>query len=247
VVFHGRIDGAEALVMSQCPGRPWPEVADRLDGEHRYGVRAAVGRELAALHRIAGPGFGYPARPLAATWREAFVGMLAALLDDAVHCGVSLPRDAGAIAALVDRVSPVLDEVQTPALVHFDLWDGNILVDVDGPGEPRLGGLIDAERAFWGDPIAELVSLRLLGDIEPDPGLRAGYEEGGGRLVLDEAARLRLALYRLYLYLIMWVEVVPRGYGEGRVAWLREMVLAPAEAILDALDRATSPIRRSGA
>ena len=52
-------------------------------------------------------------------------------------------------------------------LVHFDLWDGNILVESDPAGH-RIGALIDAERAFWGDPLAEFVSLALFGDIERD-------------------------------------------------------------------------------
>jgi Ser/Thr protein kinase RdoA (MazF antagonist) len=238
VLHYGQSNGREVLVLTLCPGRPWPEVADRLDRGAHSALRAAVGRELAALHRITGPGYGYPARPLAPTWRLAFTGMLEAVLDDARRFEVPLPGGTDRVAAAVERVSPVLDEVTTPALVHFDLWDGNILVDrPDHGAPPRLGGLIDAERAFWGDPVAELVSLRLFGDLEPDAGLLSGYHGAGGRLVLDGSVRLRLLLYRLYLYLIMWVEAVPRRSDAGRVAWLRAAVLAPAAAILDTLER----------
>lgn len=235
-LYQGTVSGTEALVMSLCPGRPWPEVATELRVEHRRSLRTAVGHELARLHTITGPGFGYPARPLAPTWREAFTGMFTALLDDAKRFGVTLPRPAADIAAAIDRAGPVLDTVDTPALVHFDLWDGNILVDSADPEAPMLGGLIDAERAFWGDPLAELTSLWLFGDIDPDDGLLAGYRAAGGRLELDQPARLRLALYRLYLYLIMWVEVAPRSYGESRISWLRDAVLRPMHAILDRLD-----------
>jgi fructosamine-3-kinase len=234
-LYHGRVDEIEALVLSTCPGRPWPEMTDQLDDDQRRAIRRQVGRELAALHSITGPGYGYPASPLAASWRAAFTNMMAAVLDDAARFGVLLPRSQTQVAAIVERVSPVLDGVATPALVHFDLWDGNILVDIREDG-PRLGGLIDAERAFWGDPIAELVSLRLLGDIEPDESLLAGYREAGGQVVLDRSARTRLTLYRLYLYLIMWVEVVPRSFDEGRIAWLRRSVFGPIAAMLDALE-----------
>jgi len=228
-LYHGTVDGTEALVLSLCPGQPWPSV--ELSAEQRRALRAAVGQEIAGLHTITGPGFGYPARPLATSWREAFTGMVDALLDDAQHFGVALPRPAAAIAAAVDRAGPALDTVDTPALVHFDLWDGNILVTP----ERRLGGLIDAERAFWGDPAAELVSLCLLGDVDDEDGLLAGYRAAGGRLDLDEATRLRLRVYRLYLYLIMWVEVAPRGYDESRISWLRNAVLGPAIEIVDDL------------
>ena len=32
-------------------------------------------------------------------------------------------------------------------------------------------------------------------------------------MTFDVAARQRLSLYRAYLYLIMWVETAPRGFG----------------------------------
>ena len=237
-LHYGQCDGRDALVLSVCPGRPWPELADKLDRGMRAALRAEVGRELAALHRITGPGYGYPARPLSPTWRLAFLGMIGAVLDDARRFNTPLPGGTDRVAALVDRASPVLDEVTAPALVHFDLWDGNILVDrVDDGSLPRLGGLIDAERAFWGDPIAEVASLRLFGDIEPDAALLEGYRGAGGRLVLDESVRLRLLLYRLYLYLIMWVETVPRRSDASRIAWLRTAVLAPLATMLDTLER----------
>jgi fructosamine-3-kinase len=234
-LYHGHVDGIEALVQSVCPGQPWPEVAQRLDDEQRRRLRRQVGRELAALHAISGPGYGYPARPLAPTWREAFIDMMAILLADATRFEVALPRDPAAVAAVVEQVSAVLDDVNRPALVHFDLWDGNILVDV--ADEPRLGGLIDAERTFWGDPLAEVASLRLFGEIEPDEALLTGYREAGGHLELDSSARLRLTLYRLYLYLIMWIEQVSRGFDEDRIGWLRRTVLGPIATMLESLER----------
>jgi hypothetical protein len=98
-----------------------------------------------------------------------------------------------------------------------------------------LGGLIDAERCFWGDPIAEFASLRVFGDVAADEALLAGYHGAGGSLVFDEPVRLRLDIYRLYLYLIMWVESVPRAFDVDRVDWLRTAVLAPIATILASL------------
>lgn len=126
----------------------------------------------------------------------------------------------------------MLDEVQTPVLVHFDLWDGNILVDA-GQGAPRVGGLIDAERAFWGDPLAEFVSLALFADIEDDAAFLRGYRAAGATVTFDAAARLRLSLYRVYLYLIMWVEAVPRKSSAARRDRLRQLVLGPLTRTFD--------------
>ena len=112
-----------------------------------------------------------------------------------------------------------LGAVATPVLVHFDLWDGNVFIDRHRP-DPVVTGFIDHERALWGDPAADLVSLALLGDIGEDADFLAGYAEGGGPVVLDEATRYRLHLYRAHLALVMMVEAVPRGSaGPGRAAW----------------------------
>jgi aminoglycoside phosphotransferase (APT) family kinase protein len=223
------------LVMTECPGRPWHTLSPKLDDQERDALRAELGRQVAVLHTITGSEFGYPAcsvGPLRPTWRAAFLDMIDAVLTDAVQHAVALPRPAAEVRDLFQAQAPVLDQVRTPVLVHFDLWDGNILVDRDGDA-PRIGGLIDAERSFWGDPLAEFVSLALFGDIEQDTAFLRGYRAAGGTAIFDDAARLRLSMYRAYLYLIMWVEAVPRKYVDAaRVAWLREWVLKPLTAIL---------------
>jgi len=223
------------LVMTECPGTPWSLLAASPNGQEMRDLRTELGRQVGLLHSITGAGFGYPSRalgPLRETWREAFLGMVDAVLADAETFMVPLPRPAGEIRDLFAAHAPVLDEVTTPVLVHFDLWDGNILVD-SGASGPRIGALIDAERAFWGDPLAEFVSLALFGDIETDMAFLDGYRSAGGAVTFGPATRLRLALYRSYLYLIMWVEVAPREYDEKRRAWLVDKVLLPLTATLN--------------
>lgn len=104
-------------------------------------------------------------------------------------------------------------------------------------GTPRIGGLIDGERMFWGDPLADFVSLALLGDIEDDTDFLTGYRKAGGRADFDTAARRRLALYRSYLYLIMLIETVPRAVGDDDVAWTRKVVAPQLVAALDDIGR----------
>jgi fructosamine-3-kinase len=225
-------EAAGHLVMTECPGSPWPQLTPPPDGEERDELRAEIGRQVARLHTITGTGFGYPSLavgPLRESWRAAFGDMVDAVLADAVRYDVALPLPAAEIAGLFAEHSTVLDEVAAPVLVHFDLWDGNVLVE-RGPSGLRIGGLIDAERAFWGDPLAEFVSLALFGDIERDAAFLRGYCSAGGTVTFDAGARQRLALYRAYLYLIMWVEAVPRGSGPDGVEWLREKVLLPLTA-----------------
>jgi aminoglycoside phosphotransferase (APT) family kinase protein len=233
------VDGADAaggyLVMTECPGSPWPELAPPPRGAERDELRAELGGQVARLHTITGPGFGYPSGavgPLRDTWREGFLDMVNAVLADAETFAVTLPRPIADVKEWFDARASVLDTVTTPALVHFDLWDGNILVEMTGAGH-RVGALIDAERAFWGDPLADFNSLALFGDIEQDPAFLRGYRAGGGTVTFDFAARQRLSLYRTYLNLIMWVEAVPRQAGQERLGWLRGRVFEPLIAAFD--------------
>jgi aminoglycoside phosphotransferase (APT) family kinase protein len=68
------------LLMTEVPGRPWPAVAGRIGDRQRPRLRRELGRIVAGLHAITGSEFGYPARPLAASWPAAFGGMLDAIM-----------------------------------------------------------------------------------------------------------------------------------------------------------------------
>ncbi|WP_371101905.1 phosphotransferase family protein [Streptomyces sp. PU_AKi4] len=222
------------LLMTACPGESWTR-AEPAGGE-RAALRTELGRQVARLHRVTGPGFGYPSGalgPLAPDWRTAFTAMTDAVLADARDYGARLPRPVDEVAAVIRTAAGALDEVTVPVLVHFDLWPGNILVERPAAGEARIGGLVDGERMFWGDPLADFVSLALLGDIRTDGAFLAGYGEAGGRAVFDAAARVRLALYRAYLYLIMLTETVPRASGDEHERWLRAAVAPELEAALE--------------
>ncbi|WP_037671279.1 phosphotransferase family protein [Streptomyces griseus] len=232
------LDG-QHLLMTMCPGAPWD---DSVTATERIVLRGELGRQVARLHEITGPAFGYPSGalgPLAPDWRTAFTTMFDAVLDDARRYRAPLPRPADEVARTAERAYDALDEVTVPRLVHFDLWRGNILVDRTA-GEARIGGLIDGERMFWGDPLADFVSLALLGDITADEAFLAGYREAGGRAEFDRPVRLRLALYRAYLYLIMISETVPRAAGADHITWVGDVVAPELVAALTEIESSTA-------
>lgn len=236
VVAVGEEADVPHLLMTACPGEPWD---DSVTEPERSVLRRELGRQLARLHTVTGPGYGYPSGalgPLAPDWRTAVTGMIEAVLDDARYYLARLPRSVDQITYMVEAAYPALDEVAVPALVHFDLWDGNILVDRPDGGEARIGGLIDGERMFWGDPLADFVSLALLGNIQKDEAFLAGYREAGGRAEFDTPARLRLALYRAYLYLIMLVETNPRAVDVEHERWVQAVVAPELVIALDEIE-----------
>lgn len=214
--FERRLVPSNWLLVTKLPGASLHAERRRLARDDRARVRRELGRATARIGSVRGERFGYPAAgtaTAASSWRASFAAMLGILLDDAEHYAVKLPRPRRAIEALVAAHEPALAAVAEPRLVHFDLWDGNVLVE-RRPGGARLAGIVDGERAFWGDPLAEFASLALFGEIEDDAALLAGWAEQSGRpAVFTREERTRISLAQLYLYLIMWIELAPRGVG----------------------------------
>jgi Predicted aminoglycoside phosphotransferase len=214
--------GGDYLILSALDGTPWNQ-AIIPDSDHQV-LRRELGAYLARLHTIPGDGvYGYPnARLTARTWREAFLMMAGALLDDAVRYATPLPMSLLEIARIIHTNAAALDEVTSPALVHFDLWPGNVFLTFPG-GRPRIQALIDHERAFWGDPLADFVSPTIFDRLRADDPLLIGYRGAGGRVELTHETLVRDALYRFYLYLILLVENGPRQYPEEEYARVRDL------------------------
>ncbi|SNX62647.1 fructosamine-3-kinase [Streptomyces sp. TLI_55] len=216
----------EFLMVSLLDGTPWDKVATTLSPAATGTLRRELGAVTARLNTLVSEDgrFGYPAARSglsAPDWRTAFTAMVDALLEDAAHWNSELPEEPDTIRKLVAEGGYALDEVTEPRLVHFDLWPGNVFVN--GGDHLRITGVIDHERAFWGDPAAELISLAFGGDVTPDSDVVTGYVEAGGTLDFTSALRHRLALYQLYLGLILVVEDGPRATDDTEhVAWTRE-------------------------
>jgi aminoglycoside phosphotransferase (APT) family kinase protein len=217
--FDREVIGSDIAFLSTIEGVSLYSVRETLPAPVLASLRAEVAAATVPLHGITGSAYGYPlrgSRTWQATWRGAFGAMVDDLLADATRLGSDLPAPPERIGDLMRRHADVLDDVDRPALVHFDLWDGNVFASPDPSGGTRawrLRGFIDGERAFYGDPVAELCSLALFRDIEPE--ILSGYAGAGGTAWrLDASGQRRLDLYTTYLYLIMAIEGATRGWDD---------------------------------
>lgn len=62
--------------------------------------------------------------------------------------------DVREVVAVAGRRRTVLDEIDEPRLLHGDLWVPNVMLALDTP-EPTITGVLDHDRASWGDPAAD--------------------------------------------------------------------------------------------
>jgi len=211
---HRFVEG-DACFSRLVEGETWWRLRRRMPRREVARLRGELGSAVAELHTVTGPSFGYPqpgAQASAPSWREAFTAMVDNILADARRWKVRLPVDAESVRRALARHAHLLDACGQPVLVHFDLWAGNVLLGA-GPQGRRISGIVDGERMFFGDPVAEFASLALFGDIEDDRAFLAAYDLGRGTpLVFDDGLRRRLSLYKAYLYLIMVTEAAPRRY-----------------------------------
>jgi aminoglycoside phosphotransferase (APT) family kinase protein len=231
VLHYGTDDSVfdgEWLFTSLLPGTSLPEWQHEHPGADVAPVRRELGAAIARLHTVHGPRFGYSGqRPHGSTWSAAFLAIVDSLLADAASWDVELPSSPQQVRELVISNADALDLVDRPTLVHFDLWDGNVLASVDASGGTRLTGLVDGERYLFGDALMDFVSPVLFRRIEDEPEhpfLRGYADATGTRLTLDAPTRRRLALYRMHLYLLMTVEMPSRGITNRTDPGRRELL-----------------------
>jgi aminoglycoside phosphotransferase (APT) family kinase protein len=231
VVVASHLDGVPLTTLEQDGRLPEPVLAH---------LEPQLGALMAALHAITGERFGYPDAAtglVGPTWPEAFERMVGALLADAARWGTDVP--AREIRAALVRHRGALAEVRRPALVHTDLWPGNLFVD---PGTLELTGVIDPERALWGDPLLELAGADQMGRGPVPARLLAGYAGAGGDLAPGTpSGAARLLLYRMWIALVMVTEMAPRGYAGAAAQAHGATCAGNLRAALDALARHPHP------
>jgi aminoglycoside phosphotransferase (APT) family kinase protein len=214
------------FLMSFVPGVSLHKLRPQLTADEQHAIDRQTGDYLQQINAIAGPRFGYVAQPAShrATWRETFAAMLEQVLQDGRDAAVTLPIDYDELAAQLQPVYGALDAVTQPVLVHWDLWDGNIFVD---PATKTITGLIDFERALWGDPLMEVN----FGAFGVNPALVEGY---GVDLLVSPNAQIRRTLYNIYLWLIMLIECTYRQYETADQAnWVRPKLIADLQRLTE--------------
>lgn len=163
------------------------------DGVFSPRAWADLGAQLRRLHDVSGEQYGWPVDFAIGSveisnrqtgdwpdfWIEERLVATAALLDRPWR-----ERVGGAI----DRVRALIPEAPRQALLHGDLWTGNVLVEGG-----RVAALIDP-ACYYGDREVDLAMLTLF--AEPPPDFWASYG------ALDPGADERRPAYQLFTALL---------------------------------------------
>lgn len=193
---HTLID-RDFILMEQLPGRPLTEMGH----VNINRVLGQLGDYLAQVHRLHATQYGYlgPHHPMPPqnNWVDAFAIMWGKLIADVVAVGYYNEEEATFMRRLLDHYLMMFDQPVASCLLHMDVWQQNILVDDEGV----ITGLVDWDRALWGDPEIEFAVLDYCGISGP------AFWEGYGR-ERDQSREIAIRqtfylLYELQKYIVI--------------------------------------------
>ncbi len=185
---HTLID-RDYMLMERLPGRPLTMM-----GQVNYAhVLWQVGSCLSQVHALHAAQYGYlgahrPMEPQR-NWVDAFAVMWHKMIDDIAGIGFYDNKESRSMRRLLDHYLSLFDRSVPACLLHMDVWHQNILVDAEG----TVTGLLDWDRALWGDPEIEFAVLDYCGISEP-----AFWEGYGVSRDTSPEAQVRQIFYLLY-------------------------------------------------
>lgn len=196
IAATGTVRVPHVVAVDECDGFAFL-VLEWLDlGTLTPSTEAALGQQLARLHRSSGPHFGWAGdnwlggSPQINTpdshWANFFATRrLSVHLQAVEQRGDHELADLG--AALIERLPEILAEhAPQPSLVHGDLWSGNAAASDQTP-------VIFDPAAHWADRETDLAMTRLFGGF--GEAFYAAYES---EWPLTAGSERRMLLYQLY-------------------------------------------------
>jgi len=189
-------------------GETMHTVTPKISKSNMDKIKKELGVYFTQLHQIKGDYYGYfttDSKFQFSTWKDAFLNMFDMILKDGKNRNIQLPYER--YHKVLQEKSCYLEEVTTPVLVDYDMWPGNIFVKKVGE-EYEIEGILDFERAFWGDAFADFpTAFVTTDDIRKEKVFLDSYLQASiDRKVYTKEDDIRFQLYRLYIFTIMAVE-----------------------------------------
>jgi aminoglycoside phosphotransferase (APT) family kinase protein len=161
---HQMID-RDFMFQTFLEGERWSEIED-LCSEQELELWRQCGKITRSIHQTQGDHFGFPFPGMRfAKWSQTVIHCFEKINQSLIFHEIN-NNDFLNILELLKTNASLLDKDQTPQLLHGDLWTFNLLVDRSQKNV--IVGVIDVDRAWWGDPRADWI-IFLLSIRKPKP------------------------------------------------------------------------------
>jgi aminoglycoside phosphotransferase (APT) family kinase protein len=195
LVRSGELAGVPYVLMTRLPGVRWADRRAALPTRWSRPLHRDVGRWLRRLHAVSPAGLptGLGSLLPGGPWWLTAGAAAEARGTDLIERYHQLGRPAEVahgVRRLLEQHASALDGSGPPVLCHNDWVDSNLLVEPTG--EPRPLGVVDLERASWGDPMADLAQTWRHAAFHDQAAATELVEAYG---VGDEAERNRMAVH----------------------------------------------------
>lgn len=162
----------EYIVTSYIEGIPLEDA--QLSGTGLQVVIRSVGKYCRRIHSITGDGFGWFGMRndggLAETWHGFLWEFFEEISSRSERFGVTPRKHIRKLENILSQNPSLFPDPHPIALLHNDLHSGNVLVRKVGEVF-KVSALIDADRAFFGDPDFEFGTS----ELTEETGFRIGY------------------------------------------------------------------------
>lgn len=189
VDFGRKLVSRDYILTSYIKGQIWNALDQCMSLPESQELWNCLRSVSNTLSPIEGRFFGFP-EPLTqfANWSKAVESFVEMMTTDLAFFKLEV-NGLSEFTCLVKKYRSILDEITSAKLVHGDLWPKNILVEKER--SITITGVLDFERAFWGDPASEWIIANSLAE---DYDCRADYVYRVGLFSADYARLPRAAV-----------------------------------------------------
>ena len=190
--FTRQLIDRDYMFQTFIEGERWDDVYEELTSEENNLLWRQFGGIMKQIHEVRGESFGLPRSGFQFDrWSETVIDRMKRTLEAAKESQLNT-TDLAHVLEMIEAHPQQLDEIRVPRLLHGDLWLFNLLIRRE-ESDPALVGVLDADRTWWGDPLADW-TMFILKHAEPEEG-HAHFWQAYGQPEDTASGRFRKTVY----------------------------------------------------
>lgn len=155
--FTRQIINRDYEIQSFIEGLNWDRISAKVSKQQNVDLWNQLSNISGLITQTGNTGYGLPEpRIRFSTWKEAVASILGDMICDLEKYSLNT-ENPKKLHGLINADKQYLHEIIRPELAHGDLWPKNVLLN-NGNGT-KIVGILDSERAFWGDPKSEWIII----------------------------------------------------------------------------------------